>query len=131
VPNASAHANGQEPGVILHRMFVRCLWTVVSRIPVRIKRSSSSRSTASIHNPAAMSSSPRRAASANHQPDEPYGVPPDTSARSAPSAWGLASSHHSRRHESETRDAIADHDNSDHEHNQDHDRHIVLQQPLP
>jgi hypothetical protein len=64
-------------------------------------------------------------------PDEPYGVPPDTSARSAPSAWELASSHHSHRHESETRDAIADHDNSDHEHNQDHDRHIVLHQPLP
>jgi hypothetical protein len=33
--------------------------------------------------------------------------------------------------ESEASDAIADHDNSDHEQNHDHDRHIVLHQPLP
>jgi hypothetical protein len=33
--------------------------------------------------------------------------------------------------ESEACDAIADHDNSDHEQNHDHDRHIILHQPLP
>ena len=33
--------------------------------------------------------------------------------------------------ESEASDAIADHDNSDHEQKHDHDRHIVLHQPLP
>ena len=33
--------------------------------------------------------------------------------------------------ESEASDAIADHDNSDHEQNHDHDCHIVLHQPLP
>jgi hypothetical protein len=33
--------------------------------------------------------------------------------------------------ESEARDAIADHDNSDHEQNQPHDRRIVLYQPFP
>lgn len=33
--------------------------------------------------------------------------------------------------ESEASDAIADHDNSDHEQKHNHDRHIVLNQPLP
>ena len=33
-------------------------------------------------------------------------------------------------HESEAGDAVADHDNSDQEQNQNHDRHIVLHQPL-
>ena len=33
--------------------------------------------------------------------------------------------------ESEAGDAIADHDDSDHEQNHDHDRHVVLHQPLP
>ena len=32
---------------------------------------------------------------------------------------------------SEARDAIADHDNSDHEQKETHDRHIVLHEPLP
>jgi hypothetical protein len=31
----------------------------------------------------------------------------------------------------EASDAIADHDNSDHEQNHGHDRHIVLHQPFP
>jgi hypothetical protein len=31
----------------------------------------------------------------------------------------------------EASDAIADHGSSDHEQNHDHDRHIVLHQPLP
>jgi hypothetical protein len=35
------------------------------------------------------------------------------------------------RHELEAGDAIADHDNSDYEQNHNHDRHIVLHQPLP
>jgi hypothetical protein len=33
--------------------------------------------------------------------------------------------------ESEASDAIADHDNSDHEQKHNHDRHILLNQPLP
>ena len=33
--------------------------------------------------------------------------------------------------ESEASDAIADHDNSDHEQKHNHDCHIVLHQPLP
>ena len=33
--------------------------------------------------------------------------------------------------ESDASDAIADHDNSDHEQSHNHDRHIVLHQPHP